>query len=130
MLAIPEYTPDELRILAYQSATSSGKTLLMHAHIRQYRHYLDRAGGRLNNIVLLTPNKQMSEQHEREFRASGSVHACFRAAPERTCSNRSRSSREVKILMRLPDGRNVAARQAVHGSPSAMATTNTGLACS
>ena len=71
MLAIPEYAPDELRILAYQSATSSGKTLLMHAHIRQYRHYLDRAGGRLNNIVLLTPNKQMSEQHEREFRASG-----------------------------------------------------------
>ena len=25
-------------------------------------------------------------------------------------------SREVKILMRLPDGRNVATRQAVHGS--------------
>ena len=71
MLAIPEYTPDELRILAYQSATGSGKTLLMHAHIRQYRHYLDRAGGRLNNVVLLTPNEQMSKQHEREFRASG-----------------------------------------------------------
>ena len=27
-----------------------------------------------------------------------------------------RQAREVKILMRLPDGRNVAARQAVHGS--------------
>ena len=73
-LAMPEYTPEDLRVLAFQSATGSGKTLLMHAHILQYRHYLDRAGGRLNNIVLLTPNEQMSAQHERELRASG-MHA-------------------------------------------------------
>ena len=46
----------------------------MHAHILQYRHYLDRAGGRLNNVVLLTPNEQMSAQHEREMHASG-LHA-------------------------------------------------------
>ena len=45
MLAMPEYTRDDLRVLAFQSATGSGKTLLMHAHILQYRHYLDRAGG-------------------------------------------------------------------------------------
>ena len=74
MLAMPEYTPDDLRVLAFQSATGSGKTLLMHAHILQYRHYLGRAGGRLNNVVLLTPNEQMSAQHERELHASG-VHA-------------------------------------------------------
>ena len=73
-LAMPEYTPDDLRVLAFQSATGSGKTLLMHAHILQYRHYLGRAGGRLNNVVLLTPNEQMSAQHERELRASG-LHA-------------------------------------------------------
>ena len=72
--AMPEYTPDDLRVLAFQSATGSGKTLLMHAHVLQYRHYLDRAGGRLNNVVLLTPNEQMSAQHERELRASG-LHA-------------------------------------------------------
>ena len=71
MLAMREYTPDDLRVVAFQSATGSGKTLLMHAHILQYRHYLDRAGGRLNNIVLLTPNEQMSGQHERELQASG-----------------------------------------------------------
>ena len=74
MLAMPEYTPDDLRVLAFQSATGSGKTLLMHAHILQYRHYLGRAGGRLNNVVLLTPNEQMSAQHERELHASG-LHA-------------------------------------------------------
>ena len=71
---LPAYTPHDLRVLAFQSATGSGKTLLMHAHILQYRHYLDRTGGRLNNVVLLTPNEQMSAQHEREMHASG-LHA-------------------------------------------------------
>ena len=74
MRTVPEYTEDDLRVLAFQSATGSGKTLLMHAHILQYRHYLDLSGGRLNNVVLLTPNEQMSAQHERELRASG-MHA-------------------------------------------------------
>ncbi len=69
-----DYTPDDLRTIAFQSATGSGKTLIMHAHILQYRHWLGRAGGRLNNVVLLTPNEQMSAQHERELRESG-LHA-------------------------------------------------------
>ena len=73
-LAMPEYTQNDLRVLAFQSATGSGKTLLMHAHILQYQHYLHRAGERLNNVVLLTPNEQMSAQHERELRTSG-LHA-------------------------------------------------------
>lgn len=67
----PTYRDEDLRLLAIQSATGSGKTLLMHANILQYRRYLRRAGGRLNNIVLLTPNERMSEQHERELRVSG-----------------------------------------------------------
>ena len=72
--AMPKYRPDDLRTIAFQSATGSGKTLLMHANILQYRHYLDLAGGRLNNVVLVTPNEQMSLQHEREMRESG-LHA-------------------------------------------------------
>ena len=71
---MPDYEPDDLRTLAFQSATGSGKTLLMHAHILQYRQHLRRAGGRLNNIVLVTPNEQMSAQHERALRDSG-LHA-------------------------------------------------------
>ena len=70
-LALPDYEPDDLRVLAFQSATGSGKTLLMHAHVLQYRRHLERAGGRLNNVVLLTPNEQMSAQHERDLAASG-----------------------------------------------------------
>ena len=69
--ALPDYQPDDLRTVAFQSATGSGKTLLMHAHILQFQHYLHRSGGQLNNIVLLTPNEQMSVQHERELQASG-----------------------------------------------------------
>ena len=71
---MPDYTPEDLRTVAFQSATGSGKTLVMHAHILQYRHWLGRAGKRLNNIILVTPNEQMSAQHERDLRESG-LHA-------------------------------------------------------
>ncbi len=71
---LPDYTPDDLRTVAFQSATGSGKTLIMHAHILQYRRWLRQAGGRLNNVILLTPNEQMSVQHEHELRESG-LHA-------------------------------------------------------
>lgn len=63
----------QLNKLAYWSATGSGKTLLMHANILQYRHYLDKHGRRreLNRIILLTPNEGLSQQHRREFEAAG-----------------------------------------------------------
>ena len=69
--AMPDYSPGDLRTVAFQSATGSGKTLIMHAHILQYRHWLARAGGRLNNVILLTPSEQLSMQHERDLRESG-----------------------------------------------------------
>ena len=68
---MPDYTPEDLRTIAFQSATGSGKTLIMHAHILQYRHWLGRAGKRLNNVILVTPNEQMSAQHERDLHESG-----------------------------------------------------------
>ena len=68
---MPDYTPEDLRTIAFQSATGSGKTLIMHAHILQYRHRLHRAGKRINNVILVTPNEQMSAQHERDLRESG-----------------------------------------------------------
>ena len=69
--SMPDYALDDLRTLAFQSATGSGKTYLMHAHVLQYRQWLASAGGRLNNVVLLTPNEQMSAQHARDLEASG-----------------------------------------------------------
>ena len=68
---LPRYVPADLETLAFQSATGSGKTLLMHVHIEQYRHYAERAGRRVRSVILLTPNERMSEQHRREMGASG-----------------------------------------------------------
>ena len=82
--AMPDYDPDDLRTVAFQSATGSGKTLLMHAHVLQFQHYLHRSGGRLNNIVLLTPNEQMSLQHEQELQASGLQARLFSAEAGRS----------------------------------------------
>lgn len=70
---VPFFTPDLLNKLAFWMATGSGKTLLMHCNILQYRHYLNRAGRdrELNRIILLTPNEGLSRQHLDEFDKSG-----------------------------------------------------------
>ena len=63
----------QLNKLAFWMATGSGKTLLMHVNILQYQRALERHGRQreLNRILLLTPNEGLSQQHIREFRASG-----------------------------------------------------------
>ena len=63
----------QLNRLAFWMATGSGKTLLMHANILQYRYALTRRGRQreLNRIILLTPNEGLSQQHLREFEAAG-----------------------------------------------------------
>jgi len=58
----------DLGKLAFWMATGSGKTLLLHFHLRQYRHYFP---GPVNNILLITPNEDLSAQHITEARASG-----------------------------------------------------------
>ena len=63
----------QLNKLAYWMATGSGKTLLMHVNILQYRRALERRGRQreLNRILLLTPNEGLSQQHLCEFQAAG-----------------------------------------------------------
>ena len=68
--AMPDYTVEDLRTVAVQSATGSGKTLVMHGHILQYRRLARAAGEPLNNVILVTPNEQMSAQHEHELLSS------------------------------------------------------------
>lgn len=74
------YTEKDLRTLAVQSATGSGKTLLLHANIKQYMHYLERAGQHhsFNKIILVTPDERMSGQHLRELTESGFEAGLFR----------------------------------------------------
>jgi hypothetical protein len=70
---LPAYERADLQKLAFWNATGSGKTLLMHINILQYRHYLALYGREknLNRIILLTPNEGLSRQHLMEFRAAG-----------------------------------------------------------
>jgi len=67
------FVESDLNKLAYWSATGSGKTLIMHVNILQYRHYLKLSGTEknLNKVILVTPNEGLSVQHLKEFAESG-----------------------------------------------------------
>lgn len=63
----PRFADADLNKLAFWMATGSGKTLLMHLHYHQYLHYFSTP----QNILLITPNEGLSDQHERELQISG-----------------------------------------------------------
>ncbi len=63
-----QFRPEDLHKLAFWMATGSGKTLLMHLNYRQFLHYNTRL---LDNILLITPNEGLSDQHLAEMSASG-----------------------------------------------------------
>ena len=53
--------------LAFWMATGSGKTLIMHLNYRQYLHYNRKTP---DNILLITPNEGLTQQHLDELEAS------------------------------------------------------------
>ena len=57
----------DLSKLAFWMATGSGKTLLLHLNYRQFIHYNREP---LDNILLITPNEGLSQQHLDELQAS------------------------------------------------------------
>ena len=69
---IPLYDEDDLNKLCLQNATGSGKTLIMHVNLLQYRHYAQKYGKAkdLSRVILLTPNERLSDQHITEFKES------------------------------------------------------------
>lgn len=62
-----QFTSNDLSKLAFWMATGSGKTLLLHMHYRQFLHYNLEP---LDNILLITPNEGLSQQHLDELLAS------------------------------------------------------------
>lgn len=64
---------NELNKVAFWNATGSGKTLIMHVNILQYKHYLKlhNKEKELNRVIVLTPNEGLSRQHLKEFIDSG-----------------------------------------------------------
>ncbi len=61
------FADSDLSKLAFWMATGSGKTLLLHLNYRQFIHYNCKP---LDNILLITPNEGLSQQHLDELRAS------------------------------------------------------------
>ena len=62
------YEESDLNKLAFWMATGSGKTLLLHLNYRQFLHYNREP---LDNILLITPNDGLTQQHLDELEASG-----------------------------------------------------------
>ena len=62
------FTAADLSKLAFWMATGSGKTLLLHLNYRQFLYYHREP---LDNILLITPNDGLSQQHLHELHASG-----------------------------------------------------------
>jgi len=63
-----EFGEGDLAKLAFWMATGSGKTLIMHINYRQFLHYNN---GELDNILLITSNEGLTEQHMEEMKVSG-----------------------------------------------------------
>ena len=68
------FTAGDLTKLAYWMATGSGKTLIFHLNYHQFLHYCTGESATrspVDNILLITPNEGLSEQHLRELALSG-----------------------------------------------------------
>lgn len=75
---LPDYEKTDLKKLALWMATGSGKTLLMHVNYWQMIKYFKN----WENIMLITPNEGLSQQHYEEFRKSGIKAKLYRGSEE------------------------------------------------
>jgi len=66
------FSRNDLQKIAYWMATGSGKTLITHANYWQFMTY-NKGPKKLDfeNIILITPNDEMSKQHLEELQKSG-----------------------------------------------------------
>lgn len=68
----PGYKDNDMKKLAYWMATGSGKTFLLHINYLQFMRYnKGKHKFELDNILLITPNESLSNQHLEEMRKSG-----------------------------------------------------------
>ena len=72
------FAKDDLTKLAFWMATGSGKTLLLHINYLQFMRYNQGPNQvKLDNILLITPNEGLSNQHVNEMQQSGIPCALF-----------------------------------------------------
>lgn len=94
------YTLDDLNKVCYQNATGSGKTLVMHVNLLQFRHYAQESGraDELSRVILLTPNEALSKQHIDEFEDSGLDAAWFAEGRNNLFTARTDGLRRVDVM--------------------------------
>lgn len=85
------FSEEDLTKLAFWMATGSGKTLILHLNYYQFLHYNKEP---LDNILLITPNEGLSEQHLRELELSGIPARRF----DLNQSSALRAPHEVQVL--------------------------------
>lgn len=66
-----EFEESDLNKVAYWMATGSGKTLILHLNYYQFQHYMPRLDEAPDNILLITPNSGLTNQHQKELNESG-----------------------------------------------------------
>ena len=89
----PQFSEADLSKLAFWMATGGGKTLLLHINFLQFLHYNRQP---LDNILLITPNEDLSEQHLEELEASGISAAAF--SLEQSGLEAARSGERVRVI--------------------------------
>lgn len=103
---ISPFVIDDLNKVAFWKATGSGKTLIMHINLLQYKHYLAKAGRsrELNKVILLTPNEGLSNQHLEEFKLSGIDADLFDKARSTPLLSLHNKPVEIIDIHKLADG--------------------------
>ena len=89
------FTEEDLNKLAYWMATGSGKTLLLHLNYYQFLHYHRE---QLDNVLLITPNEGLSEQHLRELELSGIPARRFKPKQNGPSRGSNKEQVEVQVL--------------------------------
>ncbi|CAI3705441.1 hypothetical protein CNEO3_670003 [Clostridium neonatale] len=71
-IELQEFALNDFKKIALWNATGSGKTLILHINILQYRYYIYHYHKEryLNKIIILTPNEGLSKQHLEELKKS------------------------------------------------------------
>lgn len=95
-LDIPNFKEEDLRKIALWNATGSGKTLLMHMNLLQFRYYAEKHPQKiaLNKTLLITPNEGLSRQHLEEYSKSKIVAEIF----DKNLSSGLFSGKNVEII--------------------------------
>jgi len=90
-IKISRFTKDDLKKLAFYMATGSGKTLIAHINYYQFFNYNIFSP---DNILFITPNEGLSQQHCEELRKSGIPCKLY----AESSSIDSRNERDVLII--------------------------------